>query len=120
MFVITRIVKPEADDSKLWNDDYIIVNHDTYIDYYSLFDGDIVVSSLPNLIGSCYISASIYDLLNESKDYSITVLQYDLEYDVNGQSKYGPTLGTATYFVDQDVCFVDYPTIIRERQFNGF
>ena len=85
VFVITRIVKTEADDSKLWNDNYIILNYDTYIDYYSLFGGDIVVlSSLPNSISSCYISASVYDSLNESKDYSIIMLQYDLDYDVNG------------------------------------
>ena len=52
--------------------------------------------------------------------YKITMFQYDSEYDVNGESKYGPTLGTETYYVDQNACFVDYPYIITSRHFNGF
>ncbi|MGN1294909.1 MAG: GH25 family lysozyme [Bacilli bacterium] len=75
---------------------------------------------------ACYdyfstVDAAALDMFDYcAADYKITMFQYDSEYDVNGESKYGPTLGTETYYVDQNACFVNYPYIITSRHFNGF
>ena len=87
----------------VYQDDIICDAWIACYDYFSTVD-----AAALDMFDYCYSS------------YKITMFQYDSEYDVNGESKYGPTLGTETYYVDQNACFVDYPYIITSRHFNGF